>query len=269
VGGILMVLPSFFMQKKMMKLTMATQGASTKSSRLLHEAIYDADTIKAQRGEERFRRLWGEFSALSSLATSEQRKLSSTLTFWSQGVQQATYVSAVVVGTFMVFQGQFTVGTIIAVGILTSRTLGPLTQLAATMARWSNVKAALEALDQIAEAPQDVEEGRTYLRKESLKGGYELRALTYTYDEEAANTIDIPALSIAPGQRVAILGANGSGKSTLLKVLSGLHRPSGGRVLIDGVESDGARSASRCRLSEPRGASICRHFAREPEPDVA
>lgn len=236
IGGILMVLPSFFMQKKMMKLTMETQGASTKASRLLHEAIYDADTIKSQRGEERFRRLWGEFSALSSLATSEQRKLSSTLTFWSQGVQQATYVSAVVVGTFMVFQGQFTVGTIIAVGILTSRTLGPLTQLAGTMARWANVKAALEALDQIAEAPQDVEEGRTYLRKETLKGGYELRELAYAYDEDGANTLDIPALSIAPGQHVAVLGANGSGKSTLLKVLSGLHRPSTGRVLIDGVD---------------------------------
>ena len=39
--------------------------------------------------------------------------MATTLTFWSQGVQQAIYVSAVVVGTFMVFQGQATVGTII------------------------------------------------------------------------------------------------------------------------------------------------------------
>ena len=236
VGGILMVLPSFFMQKKMMALTLETQGASVKSSRLLHEAIYDADTIKAQRGEDRFRRIWSELTALSSLATSEQRKLATTLTFWSQGVQQATYVSAVVVGTFMVFQGQFTVGTIIAVGILTSRTLGPLTQLASTLARWTNVKAALEALDQIAEAPQDTEEGRSYLRRETLKGAFELRELSYTYDEGSNATIDIPALSIKAGQHIAVLGANGSGKSTLLKVLSGLHRPTSGRVLIDGID---------------------------------
>lgn len=236
VGGILMVLPSFFMQKKMMALTMETQGASVKSSRLLHEAIYDADTIKAQRGEDRFRRIWSELNALSSLATSEQRKLATSLTFWSQGVQQATYVSAVVVGTFMVFRGDFTVGTIIAVGILTSRTLGPLTQLAGTLARWSNVKAALEGLDKIAAAPQDMEEGRTYLRRETIKGGFELREMTYAYDAESAATIDIPALSIKAGQHIAILGANGSGKSTLLKVLSGLHRPSSGRILIDGVD---------------------------------
>ena len=236
IGGILMVLPSFFMQKKLMALTLQTQGASVKSSRLLHEAIYDADTIKAQRGEDRFRRIWSELTALSSLATSEQRKLATTLTFWSQGVQQATYVSAVVVGTFMVFQGQFTVGTIIAVGILTSRTLGPLTQLAGTLARWANVKAALEALDQIADAPQDTEAGRSYLRRETLKGAFELRELSYTYDEGSNATIDIPALSIKAGQHIAVLGVNGSGKSTLLKVLSGLHRPTSGRVLIDGID---------------------------------
>jgi ATP-binding cassette subfamily C protein LapB len=172
VGGVLMVLPSFFLQKKMIALTQQTQGASTKSNKPLHEVIYEADTIKSQRGEDRFKRLWAELSAVSSLATSEQRKLASTLTFWAQGVQQATYVAAVVAGTFMVFTGQFTVGTIIAVGILTSRTLGPLTQLASTLARWSNVKAALEALGEIADAEQDQDEDRQYLRREEMNGGF-------------------------------------------------------------------------------------------------
>jgi len=236
VGGVLMVLPSFFMQRKMIALTQATQGASVKSSRLLHEVIYEADTIKAQRGEDRFRRLWHELSSLSSLATSEQRKLASTLTYWSQGVQQATYVAAVVTGAFLVFKGEFTVGTIIAVGILTSRTLGPLTQLAGTLARWSNVKAALEALDKVALAPQDEEEGRTYLRRDKLRGAFELRDLVYRYDEDGDRTLDIAALAIAPGQRVAVLGANGSGKSTLLKLLSGIYQPTEGRVMIDGVD---------------------------------
>ena len=263
-GGILMVLPAYFLQKKMMALTLATQGASIKSSRLLQEAIYDADTIKAQRGEDRFRRVWGELTALSSLATSDQRKLATTLTFWSQGVQQATYVSAVVFGAFMVFQGQYTIGTIIAVGILTSRTLGPLTSLAATMARWSNVKAALEALDEVVAAPQDVEEDRKYLRRENLTGAYELREMGYAYDADGAKTLDIPALRIEAGQRIAVLGANGSGKSTLLKVLSGLHQPTSGRVLIDGV-----RPAPRDWVFVPRGASVCRHVARQSEPESA
>ncbi|EAR52491.1 probable ATP-binding/permease fusion ABC transporter [Oceanicola granulosus HTCC2516] len=235
-GAVLMVLPSLFLQKKMMALTQQTQGASTKASRLLHEAIYDTDTIKTQRGEDRFRRVWSELTGLSAVATSEQRRLASALTFWAQGMQQATYVAAVVVGTFLVFAGEFTVGTIIAVGILTSRTLGPLTQLAGTLSRWSNVKAALTALDAVAEAPQDHDEDRTYLRRETIRGAFELREIGYAYDEESGQSLDIPALKIRPGQKVAVLGPNGSGKSTLLKLLSGLTRPTGGRVLVDGVD---------------------------------
>ncbi len=236
VGGILMVVPSFFLQKKMIALTQSTQGASIRSARLLHEVIYDSDTIKSHRGEDRFRRVWEELTALSAVATSEQRKIATTLTHWAQGVQQATYVAAVVVGTFLVFRGDYTVGTIIAVGILTSRTLGPLTQLAGTLARWSNVKTALTALDQVAEAPQDEEEGRTYLRRDRLRGAYELRDLVYRYEDDGERSVDIAALVIEPGQRVAVLGQNGSGKSTLLRLMAGLYQPDSGRVMIDGVD---------------------------------
>jgi ATP-binding cassette subfamily C protein LapB len=236
LGGILMVVPGFFMQKRMIRLTQETQGATAKSSRLLHEAIFELDTVKTQRGEDRVQRLWSELTTLSAVKSSEQRKLASVLTFWSQGVQQATYVSAVIMGTYLVFAGQFTVGSIIATGILTSRTLAPLTQLAGTMARWGNVKSALDGLEHIANSEQDATEGRHYMRRDHLAGNFELRDVTFRYIEEGAPTLDLPGINILAGQRVAILGANGSGKSSLLKVLSGLYAPTTGRVLIDGTE---------------------------------
>ena len=236
LGGILMVVPGFFMQKRMIRLTQETQGATAKSSRLLHEAIFELDTVKTQRGEDRVQRLWSELTTLSAVKSSEQRKLASVLTFWSQGVQQATYVSAVIMGTYLVFAGQFTVGSIIATGILTSRTLAPLTQLAGTMARWGNVKSALDGLEHIANSEQDATEGRHYMRRDHLAGNFELRDVTFRYMEEGAPTLDLPGINILAGQRVAILGANGSGKSSLLKVLSGLYAPTTGRVLIDGTE---------------------------------
>lgn len=238
LGGILMLLPAYFMQKRMIALTRQTQGANAKAGRLLHEVVSELDTLKTQRGEERMLRVWDELNALSSQSSTEQRRLSSALTYWSQGVQQVTYIAAVVVGTFMVFAGEFTVGTIIATGILTSRTLAPLTQFAGTMARWSNVKAALEALDAIALAPQEKEAGRSYLRRQTLQGRFELREVEYRYDDDGAPTLDVPGIAITPGQRIAVLGANGSGKSTLLKVLSGLYSPDRGRVMLDGTDME-------------------------------
>ncbi|MGR3758521.1 ATP-binding cassette domain-containing protein [Roseobacteraceae bacterium NS-SX3] len=235
-GGILMLLPAYFMQKKMIALTRQTQGANAKAGRLLHEVVTELDTVKTQRGEDRVLRLWDELNTLSSHASTEQRRLSSALTYWSQGVQQATYITSVVLGTLMVFAGEFTVGTIIATGILTSRTLAPLTQFAGTLARWSNVKAALEGLEAIAKAPQEKDAERSYLRRSQLSGGFELREVVFRYDEDGAPVVDVPAVAVKPGQRVAVLGVNGSGKSTLLKLLSGLYAPDRGRVMVDGTD---------------------------------
>ncbi|ETW13458.1 ATP-binding/permease fusion ABC transporter [Roseivivax marinus] len=234
-GGVLMVLPGLLLQGRMIRLTQDMQGAGVRQSRLLHEAVGELDTIKGARGEARFRRLWEELVAVQAWKSSDQRRLTAALTFWAQGVQQATYVCAVVAGTYLVFAGEFTVGAIIATGILTSRTLAPLTQLAGLLARWGNVRAALGALDEIAHAPQDRADGRSYLRRDRIEGRFDLRGVTYRYDD-GPPVLDVQALAIRPGQRVALMGTNGSGKSTLLKLLSGLYAPDAGRLLIDGAE---------------------------------
>ena len=58
----------------------------------------------------------------------------------------------------------------------------------------------------------------------------------YTTSSGAVNALNGVDLSIEKGLFYAIIGRSGSGKSTLLHVLSGLDRPTSGKVLIDGVD---------------------------------
>jgi ATP-binding cassette subfamily B protein len=44
------------------------------------------------------------------------------------------------------------------------------------------------------------------------------------------------SLTIKPGEHIALVGSNGAGKTTLIKLLSRLHDPSSGRILLDGVD---------------------------------
>jgi len=59
------------------------------------------------------------------------------------------------------------------------------------------------------------------------------------------------AMSVATGERIAIVGASGSGKTTLLQILGGLDRPTSGHVLVDGKDiheqSEQERGALRNR----------------------
>lgn len=236
LGGVLMVAPGLLLQSRMVALTHATQGANIRAAKLLYEAVFEHETLTTQRGQDRVRRLWSELVTVSALRASDQRHLTTLLTAWAQGVQQATVIAATLIGTYLVFAGSFTVGTIIAISMLASRTLAPLSQLSATLARWSNVKAALHGLEAIATARQHEDASRRYLRRETITGGFDLREVTFRYAPDAAPSVDVAALAIPAGQHAAILGANGSGKSTLLRLLAGLHDPSGGRILLDGID---------------------------------
>jgi lipoprotein-releasing system ATP-binding protein len=62
------------------------------------------------------------------------------------------------------------------------------------------------------------------------------RALSKSYREGSREllVLDAVELTVARGERVAIIGQSGSGKSTLLNMLGGLDLPSAGEVLVEG-----------------------------------
>ena len=102
--------------------------------------------------------------------------------------------------------------------------------------------AALDLLDERL-APDPAADAAPADRKAELPGGaplVELREVSYRYPRGEHAVLDGLCLTIAPGERVGVVGLNGAGKSTLIKVLTGLYRPDGGTLLVDGTPVDRA-----------------------------
>jgi ATP-binding cassette subfamily C protein LapB len=68
-------------------------------------------------------------------------------------------------------------------------------------------------------------------------GHIELRDASFRYPEAGRDALAGVSLTINPGDRIGIIGRVASGKSTLGRVISGLYPPTGGEMLVDGLDS--------------------------------
>ncbi len=72
-----------------------------------------------------------------------------------------------------------------------------------------------------------------------LRGRIRLDNVSFRYEPDGPLVIDGVSLDIAPGSKLALVGASGSGKSTLGKLLLGFYLPTSGRVSFDGKDLSG------------------------------
>lgn len=237
LGGLVMVAMGLIFQSRIPQMSRDLLGGGTAALRVLTEAAYGAEVLRSHQSEPQFRRIWEEVVVLNAARSSDHRRLSSMQSFGAASVQMITYVAAITGGVYLFFASQMSVGGIIAVSILTSRALAPMAQLSMILARWQNMKAALEALEAIATAPLERADGVQFIRRAKIEGDLRLRDIQMAYPAVELPQLRLGDIHIEPRMRVAVLGENGSGKSLILRLLSGLYQPNSGSYLVDGIEA--------------------------------
>jgi ATP-binding cassette subfamily B protein len=85
-------------------------------------------------------------------------------------------------------------------------------------------------------------------------------AVSFAYPRSDGPVLSELALTIRAGQSLAIVGENGAGKTTLVNLLCGFYQPTGGRILVDGVDlADIDKRAWQRRI-----AAVFQEFAKYP-----
>jgi len=137
------------------------------------------------------------------------------------------------VGGWRVIDGTITMGTLVAFVAYQMRLLGPVQGLMGLYASVATARVSLRRVHEILDTPPEVTEAEHAIPLPSARGEIDLEGVSFTFGR-GGPVLDGVHLTVAAGQRVAIVGASGGGKSTIADLLVRQLDPSDGRILLDG-----------------------------------
>ena len=214
--------------------TKAERNAHTQS--YLVEVMSGIQTVKAQNIELQSRFSWQEryakyvaagfktviTSTLANSTSSFLNKLSALLVLW--------------LGSYLVLQGELTLGELIAFRIISGYVTSPILRLAQLWQSFQETALSLERLSDIVDTPQEGELDRDNIPLPAISGSVIFENVSFRFATSGSLQLSNVNLEIASGKFIGIVGQSGSGKSTLMKLLLRLYEVESGRILIDNYD---------------------------------
>lgn len=149
-------------------------------------------------------------------------------------------VAVLYFGGQMVMGGSFLLGDLQAFTGYISQILMSVMMVAMTLLQLSRSQACAQRIQEVLDASPDIRDGENAQNAKlpAPKGKVELRKVSFKYTasgtgDDVLKDID---LTVEPGQFVAIVGGTGVGKSSLVNLIPRFYDPTGGQVLLDGMD---------------------------------
>lgn len=224
--------------------------SSYKKLGLLVETVENAESIKSTNSGWKFQNKW---NSLTNDGIDDEYKIkhfneiSSYITFL---IQQINYMFLIAMGAYIISSSdKLTMGSLIAISILSSRVLNPFASIPSIVMSWSRAKMSIDDLNNIFKLPSDNEGMEKPLNPIMLNVDLVCNDIQFAYSKDSA-VLKTKKLRITQGEKIGILGVIGSGKSTLLKVLAGLYKPQDGMISLNGIN---LHQISREKISQTIG----------------
>jgi ATP-binding cassette subfamily B multidrug efflux pump len=131
--------------------------------------------------------------------------------------------------------GGLTLGVLFAFIDYMQKFFHPLNELSLKYTVMQNAMTASRRIFDLLDVEERLPEIKTTVDPGQVVGEISFENVSFGYDPE------VPVLQnlnfkVAPGEKVALVGATGAGKTTVLKLLTRLYDPTSGRILLDGVD---------------------------------
>lgn len=164
---------------------------------------------------------------------------------WFFGLVEASGVIAsalaIGIGGWLVNRGDVTIGTVIAVVLLVTQLFEPVQQLSQLYNTVQSSAASLNKLFGILDTTPDILDGEQLL---PAAGAIVMSNVGFRYPATDAVVLSDVSITVADGERLAVVGPTGAGKSTVAKLIARLYDPTSGAITFGGIDLRDSTSGS-------------------------
>ena len=162
-------------------------------------------------------------------------RVSSLGTTFTDLLERIMQLAILGVGAQAVFDGDLTIGSLVAFNMLSGRVSGPLIGMVSLINEYQQMAMSVQMLGTVMNHPPERELGQRYIYPR-INGEIEFEEVTFTYPGAASPALDRVSFRIEPGQMIGVVGRSGSGKSTLTRLIQGISPPDSGLVKVSGAD---------------------------------
>jgi len=246
IGGMLVIIPlvvsfvilsyAMIIKNPLQRSIESTHEAVANKNGILIESLQNIESIKTLGLAGQMQ--WNYEECAGEIATKslKSRLLSSSIPNVTSFLVQLNTILCILYGVYLINAFELTMGGLIAIIILSSRTVAPLGQAASLITNYEDAKTSYGVLNSIISRPVERPKAKEFIKRDNIIGNIEFKNVTFAYPETQVPVLKDVSFTISQGEKVAILGRIGSGKSTIAKLLLKLYEPQEGSILIDGID---------------------------------
>ena len=226
---------SVYVNRKMKRAFRRSREKSGEVSAQAEEALSGIRLVKAFANEplelERFMRKSNELMRVRNESFGILSYFNGTITFFTN----ITNLVVLVCGGVMVADGQLPLSDFVAFFLYVNIFMKPVFRLLMFTEMYQRGMAGYNRFNEMMQHEVEIDDAPDAIAAGEIKGRITFENVTFGYlqDKPVLKHFD---LDIAPGEKVAFVGATGAGKTTLASLLLRFYEPTQGRVLLDGVD---------------------------------